>query len=329
MIAKPPEPKQLFPRARIWAGCGVFVTLWFVACTDTSDDLFTTLDPLGKATASNGGGGGSGPTGVGTDPSPIVGSSGTGNSAAQDPVTASAGAASTPRPPRPPRPPRATGDAGVATPEADAGGAPAIPTDDDGSCGDLCSHNGGLCSAGTCFFDCRATGSCAVNQVICPAGVPCDVTCGDRACASNVLCRANSVCNIRCEGEGSCGRELICEGTCNTTCSGLNSCPGGSGGSVQHLNLKCTGTGSCGSTVQCEGDDCKVACSGSQSCAHVRIFGTTNTLVCSGAASCGTDVFCDGTRCGVQCARNACAKDVKCQAASCQVGELEDGASSD
>jgi len=207
----------------------------------------------------------------------------------------------------------------------DAGaGAPPIPSVGDGSCGAQCARNGGLCSNGTCFFDCQATGSCASKQVICPSGVPCDVTCGDRACTSNVLCSVNSTCNIRCVGERSCGAELICEGQCHVTCSGLNSCPGGTGGAVQLLDLKCTGRQSCGSTVQCEGADCNVVCSGQQSCGRVKIFGAQNRLVCSGADSCGTNVSCNGARCETYCADNACANDVTCRAVNCQVGELQD-----
>jgi hypothetical protein len=293
--------------------------LGFVACTDTTEDLFDPnekIDPLAPV-ATLGQGGSSGISL--TDPPPVA--TGGSSNTMQDPVSANGGSAGagTPRPPRPPR-----ADAGAVAPDEGDAGVPPIPSTGDGSCGAQCEYAGGRCSGGVCFFDCRATGSCSTQQVICPAGVPCDITCGDRACTSNVICHAGSSCDIRCVGERACGSEVICEGDCNVICSGQNSCPGGTGGAVQHLNLTCTGRQSCGSTVQCEGDTCEVACTGQQSCARVKIFGSTNTLTCTGQNSCGTDVSCNGTRCAVRCADNACRNDVKCEAVSCQVGEIDD-----
>jgi len=315
MTSKRLEPRRLFSRLAPVAA----VVLGFVACTDATEDLFDPNEKIGplEALPSLSTGGSSGISL--TDPPPVA-TGGSVNGAMQDPVTASGGSAGTGTL-RPPRPPRA--DAG-AVDDGDAGAVPPIPTADDSSCGAQCEYAGGRCSSGVCFFDCRATGSCSTQQVICPAGVPCDVTCGDRACASNVICHRGSTCDIRCVGDRACGSEVICEGDCNVTCSGENSCPGGTGGAVQNLNLLCTGRESCGSTVQCEGDTCEVACTGQQSCARVNIFGSTNTLTCTGSGSCGTDVSCNGTRCGVQCARNACRRDVKCQAISCQITDLDD-----
>ena len=293
--------------------------LGFVACTDTSEKLFDPDEKIGPLTPppTTGMGGSSGLSL--TDPPPLA--TGGSSNTMQEPVEADGGSAGTGTT-RPSRPPRA--DAGAVEPDPGDAGVPPIPTSGDSSCGAQCEYAGGRCSAGVCFFDCRATGSCNNQQVICPAGVPCDITCGDRACTSNVLCHAGSTCDIRCVGERSCGSEVICEGDCNVTCSGESSCAGGTGGAVQHLNLLCTGRESCGSTVQCEGNTCEVACTGQQSCARVKIFGSTNTLTCTGQNSCRTDVSCNGTRCNVICADDACRNDVKCQAVSCQVDEIDD-----
>jgi hypothetical protein len=316
MTARPLEPRQPFPRVAraIFVALGV-VSACFAACTTTNDPLFedTGIGDLAPVSPGNGGSGGGAALPVLTSPpsrTPM-------DPALTDPsaVGGSGGTGSTPRPP--------AADAGVTPPTGDAGADPTIPMVGDDSCGAQCALNGGLCAGGTCFFDCQAPGSCASRQVICPSGVPCDVTCGDRACTSNVLCSVNSVCNIRCQGERSCAAELICEGTCNVICSGANSCPGGTGGAAQLLNLHCTGRQSCGSTVQCEGQACEVECAGQQSCERVKIFGAQNKLVCSGAGSCDTDVSCNGTSCGVECARDACPREVDCQALTCQVGELE------
>jgi len=329
MTARPLEPKH--PVSRV--ARAIFLALGlgsasFVACTATNDELFADMDIANLGPVSNGGSGGSGGgAAIPVLTSPPDTAMAPGMPVPPSAVDGSAGTGGTPRPPRPPRP--SAPDAGVAAPEADAGAAPTIPTVGDDSCGAQCALNGGLCSGGVCFFDCQAPGSCASRQVICPTGVPCDVTCGDRACTSNVLCPASSVCNINCVGERSCGAELICEGTCNVICSGVSSCPGGTGGAAQLLNLHCTGRQSCGSTVQCEGQVCEVECTGQQSCDRVKIFGSQNTLVCSGQGSCGTDVSCNGGRCDVQCARDACARNIDCQAVTCQVGELEEAGRSD
>lgn len=322
MTGKPLGPRQLFSRlAPVAAVVLGLVTAGPVACTDTTEDLFDPNEKIGPLEPVQAPGIG-GSSGISLSDPPPIATGGAMNGTTPGPVAAAGGSAGagTSRPSGSTR-----ADAGPVEPDdGDAGAVRPIPGADDGSCGAQCGYAGGRCSQGVCFFDCRANGSCSTQQVICPVGVPCDITCGDRACTSNVICHRGSSCDIRCIGERSCGSEVICEGDCNLTCSGQNSCPGGTGGAVQHLNLRCTGRQSCGSTVQCEGDTCEVACTGQQSCGRVKIFGSTNTLTCTGQNSCGTDVSCNGTRCDVRCVDDACRNDVKCEAVSCRVGEIED-----
>jgi hypothetical protein len=193
------------------------------------------------------------------------------------------------------------------------------PPPDDGSCSDVCSRRGGRCFEGTCHFDCDAPGSCSDEQTICPPGEPCEVRCGDDACAQNVICSRYSQCNVVCEGERSCDRQVICEGVCDITCSGRDSCRSGIGGPVELLEVDCSGERSCAATVSCEGQECRLACSGRESCGRIRTLAVQNTVSCSGVGSCATDVLCLGATCDVECAQDACENGVDCRALSCEL----------
>ncbi|MCA9590758.1 MAG: hypothetical protein KC657_35910, partial [Myxococcales bacterium] len=47
-------------------------------------------------------------------------------------------------------------------------------------CPAVCADAGiGTCDAGTCVIDCDGPGSACNKNVVCPAGTPCDVTCGE------------------------------------------------------------------------------------------------------------------------------------------------------
>jgi hypothetical protein len=207
------------------------------------------------------------------------------------------------------------------------GGASGVaePPPNDDSCGAQCVSSGGRCFEGTCHFDCAGPDSCTTGQVLCPAGRPCEVHCGDRSCAENVVCGERGECNIVCEGESSCAREVICEGECQVTCSGASSCRGGVGGSVALMQLDCSGANSCGGTVSCEGQDCQLSCSGTDSCARIRTLAVQNVVSCSGAGSCGTDVNCLGAFCDVECASDACASGVDCRALDCATSSSDNG----
>jgi len=152
--------------------------------------------------------------------------------------------------------------------------------------------------------------------VLCPTGRPCEVRCGDGACAQGVVCDRLGECDVRCEGERSCGEQVICEGSCAISCSGLSSCASGVGGPVRSLDLECSGEGSC-PIVSCEGQDCQIECSGADSCGSVRSIGVTNDVVCSGSRTCNGDVLCLGGTCDVTCAYSACTSGVDCRAVSC------------
>jgi hypothetical protein len=112
---------------------------------------------------------------------------------------------------------------------------------------------------------------------------------------------------------------VICEGQCNVSCSGTDSCASGIGGSVQYLDLECSGVRSCDATVSCEGGDCRLSCSGRQSCARVRTLAVANSVICSGVGSCRGEFTCLGSTCDVECAESACQSGVDCRALSCDL----------
>jgi len=323
------------PRAlvRVTGLAGVALLL---ACNASNGEFFETdveLDPLSPPGLGQGGGESVSNPVFGAPDSGADGmnsAGGAGGSGATVTPPVGAGGSGGPLPIDPPEPPDAgpgpVGEAG----SGGTGGTVAGPyPPSDASCGDQCVRNGGRCSAGTCFFDCAASGACTTRQILCPPDLPCDVTCGTRACTDNVLCPVGATCAIRCSGDESCAKEIICEGQCDVACSGEQACRGGIGGAAVLLELECSGRESCGSTVQCEGRDCRVSCSGRDSCERVRIFAAQNTLVCSGRDSCRRDITCMGNRCSAECADNACDNGVDCQALQCELGELADGVRDD
>jgi len=207
------------------------------------------------------------------------------------------------------------GGSGAAAPGT-GGGAVNEPPRNDNSCGNQCTRRGGRCQEGTCIFDCTEPGSCSEEQVLCPTGRPCEVRCGDRACARGVVCDPLGQCDVRCEGAGSCAEQVICEGRCEIGCSGPYSCASGIGGPVVSLELECSGVGSC-SSVSCEGQDCQIECTGAGSCSRVRSIGDSNDVSCSGSRTCSEDVLCLGGTCDVSCAYSACTSGVDCRALDC------------
>ncbi|HTV22272.1 MAG TPA: hypothetical protein VMG12_26470, partial [Polyangiaceae bacterium] len=114
-----------------------------------------------------------------------------------------------------------------------------------------------------------------------------------------------------------CARQVICEGECDVTCSGRDSCRSGIGGPVDLLELNCSGERSCAGTVSCEGQDCRLTCSGAESCGRIRTLAVDNVVTCSGSGSCAGEFTCLGDTCDIQCAEDACASGVDCRAWSC------------
>lgn len=135
--------------------------------------------------------------------------------------------------------------------------------------------NGACDENGVCVIDCSASGSCSASDVVCPAGLPCKVVCGDHACTHHVQCGMSTSCDVTCSGIGSCGDVIQCPiGRCNVQCSGDMSCHKNTKCSMScACDVACTGSGACGDISECPrmqscvlGRGCTSALSGCDTC---------------------------------------------------------------
>lgn len=117
----------------------------------------------------------------------------------------------------------------------------------------------GTCIDGVCVMDCSAAGSC-MNDVICPANLPCRVLCGDNACAKHINCSMSSSCDVRCTGQMACGDEIQCPaGECDVVCSGLSSCKRRTKCDMScACDVTCSGPMSCMEASACPESTCRV-----------------------------------------------------------------------
>jgi len=157
--------------------------------------------------------------------------------------------------------------AGRCDPLAAAADAQSAPIDADSACLTACTN--GTCQRGVCVIDCSVSGSC-LTDVLCPAGVPCRVVCGDHACQHRVDCRMASLCVIECSGIGSCADEVRC-GTqhCWISCSGSGSCKHIRCGDACACDATCSGANACIEASECpQGGACRLGegCTSSGSC---------------------------------------------------------------
>jgi hypothetical protein len=95
-----------------------------------------------------------------------------------------------------------------------------------------------------------------VGDVLCERGTgSCSVSCDDDSCNGDVDCTADDSCEINCDGNDACPRDVKCDtqnGDCQVTCSGDNACDA----------VACiSDNGTCG--IDCNGDD---SCLGGTDC---------------------------------------------------------------
>ncbi len=97
----------------------------------------------------------------------------------------------------------------------------------------------------TCTVDCSVADNC--NDVTCPAGFACDITCSGNAC-DNIDCSAATSCTVTCDGSNACANVTCGPGTCDVTCTGNQAC--------EIVDCK----DSCECDVDCDaGNDCQAA----------------------------------------------------------------------
>lgn len=122
------------------------------------------------------------------------------------------------------------------------------------TCEAVCPAAGGTCVSGTCEITCSQGQPCG-QLVVCPAGVPCIVRCGQDGCHAGIDCTKASSCDLTC-GETACGDVKCGGGACAVHCNG-------DGNPACMGTVKCNATGAC--VVTCSsGGGCqgKVTCSG-------------------------------------------------------------------
>lgn len=174
------------------------------------------------------------------------------------------------------------------------------------------------CLGGTCDKDgvCQLGGA-SDGKIVCPAGVPCAVTCNKDECKGGVDCTKASACTIKCNGMGSCGTGSIdCGGSkCDVACNADGSCAGGVHCSAKdECHLHCTGKTTCKNSVRCNSADCTIECLEDHSCDDQVSCTTTGTcdINCGHGMSCtGQKVTASGGASNkVNCADDACQKGV-------------------
>ena len=165
-----------------------------------------------------------------------------------------------------------------------------------------------------CCFACGALGSCAA-RVVCPAGVPCKVTCGQSACAGGIDCTKASACDLGCVGYGSCNGAIGCAGSrCDVRCAGQSSCASTvTCDAGERCDVDCSAYGSCYGAVRAHAKDSVIHCTGQASC--------TNVVDCAGLGSCAVECTSYGACYGKVTANGAAGSDVRCTAqTSCSGG---------
>ena len=165
--------------------------------------------------------------------------------------------------------------------------------DGDQNCPAACT---GGCSAGVCIV----VGS---DQVaVCPALMPCRISCEDNTCGLGVDCSLATDCHIRCLGDLACEGPIECgTGACHVECGGTGN------GNMCLSSIDCRRSSSC--EIGCLGNS---ACLGPITCGSgrcsVQCGGTGAGGMCAGAITCNTSCACDVTCAG----GSSCAGTITC-----------------
>lgn len=167
---------------------------------------------------------------------------------------------------------------------------------DGSACPPSCTNG---CAGGVCEVDCQ-------TGCTCPAGVRCEVTCGQDQCTGIVDCGTASACTVRCEGDSSCGNEIRCPpgGDCAVSCQGSNSCGASINcGASNACTVECLGQGACVDAIVCGLGMCQVDCSGTSACSDgvdcsrscgCSVSGSGVSLTCpAGCSQCRSTDNCD------------------------------------
>jgi hypothetical protein len=95
-----------------------------------------------------------------------------------------------------------------------------VQDDGVGSCPAECSS----CAGGVCIFDCPGNiidgGPCNGLDLVCPAGWPCSLMCGDAGCVDTTFTCSDGMCTVDCDGIDACDNTSVTCGlqSCTATC---------------------------------------------------------------------------------------------------------------
>ncbi len=121
----------------------------------------------------------------------------------------------------------------------------------------------GGCAGQTCVIECLDPG-CKDEEFDCPAGMDCDLVCGEEKSCEGVefRCSEESSCNVTCSENASCRKtKFICLGAeCSTVCEVADAC--------KDLDYECKEDGVC-QLERCN-DNSVLACEADSSCTEAE-----------------------------------------------------------
>lgn len=88
----------------------------------------------------------------------------------------------------------------------------------------MCPAECSSCAGGVCIFDCPGNiidgGPCNGLDLVCPAGWPCSLMCGDAGCVDTTFTCSDGVCTVDCDGIDACDGTTVTCGiqSCTATC---------------------------------------------------------------------------------------------------------------
>lgn len=100
-----------------------------------------------------------------------------------------------------------------------------------------CAGAGGKCDGDACVITCPGSARCG-DEIKCPTGMACRVTCGSKSC-KRVTCNGADSCSVTCDGDQACSDQVTVNSASSTViCHGKDACK----------------------KVDCEGANCAVTC---------------------------------------------------------------------
>jgi hypothetical protein len=166
-----------------------------------------------------------------------------------------------------------------------------------GTCPTTCNHG---CNLITSPQTCLVIGNSG-DDVTCPAGFRCTITCTPGTCG-NINCSGAASCAITCSGDNACNNLTCGTADCTVTCSGTNACNDVTcgAGNQGHCSVMCSGTNACGAVNCSNSCDCVIqGCATSGECGNLFCPRVNGNNYCTGTGNQGAP--CIDTTSGCSC----------------------------